>query len=325
MHSWSHSLKRAALVAVAIFAFFAPASAGAATVINGDFETGTLAGWQQFNQTGAGEWFAESREEAELEGFFPPPSGNFAAADFQMGEDLSVLFQDVPLEPGFTHHLALTLYYESTREITVPVPNTLSLDVDNQQLRVDVMRPSAPINSVNPSDILTTVFANNNGDLEAMPPTQLTADLSPFAGQTVRLRIANAVTLEPFHSGLDAVSITSAPLPSLPPPSNAIVRGKLTLSKKKGTGKLAINVPGPGILTAVAKGKTKRIRNANLTVTGAGTVKVPLNPNGAGKKVLNNKGKLKAQIGVTFTPTGGSANTQTYKVTLKKTLPKKQD
>jgi len=81
-------------------------------------------------------------------------------------------------------------------------------------------------------------------------------------------------------------------------------------------------VPGPGTLTAVAKGKKGKVRKAVVNATTAGIVKVPLNPNSAGRKVLNEKGKLKAQIGVTFPPTGGFAATQTYKVTLKKTLKK---
>jgi hypothetical protein len=49
-------------------------------------------------------------------------------------------------------------------------------------------------------------------------------------------------------------------------------------------------------------------------------LKVPLNPTGVGRKALKRKGKLKAQLEVTFTPTGGLPNTQIYKVTLKKTL-----
>jgi len=142
----------------------------------------------------------------------------------------------------------------------------------------------------------------------------------------VRLRIANAAE-NFFNAGVGAVSITTLLPPPLFLPSNLISRGKLTLNKKQGTARLAINAPGPGTLTAVAKGKgkAKRIRNASLTVTATGTVKVPLNPNGVGKQVLDEKGKLKAQIGVTFTPTGGSANTQTYKVTLKKNPPKVTD
>ena len=311
-----------ALVVVSV-ALALPAGASAATVVNGNFETGTLAGWQQFNEFENGEWFTYDEEGAEIEPFFPPPSGLFAAKDDQGNADLDVLYQDIALEPGFAHHLALTFYYFSSKPIVVPSPEALALDIDveNQHARVDVMKPTAPIDSVNPADILATLFANKNGDSEIVPPTRLTADLSAFAGQTVRLRIANSVTEGPFNTGLDDVSITSTPLPPSPlPPSNAITRGKLTLNKSKGTGKLAINVPGPGTLVAIGKGKKKKLRKANLTVTAAGTVKLPLNPNGAGKKALNSTGKLKTGIDVTFTPTGGTAATQTYKVTLKKTL-----
>jgi hypothetical protein len=130
------------------------------------------------------------------------------------------------------------------------------------------------------------------------------------------------VTEGVFNTGLDEVSITSTPLPPspLPTPSNAITRGKLTLNKSKETGKLAINLPGPGTLVAIGKGKKKQVRKVNLTVTAAGTVKLPLNPTGVGKKMLNSTGKLKTGIDITFTPNGGTAATQTYKVTLKKTL-----
>jgi FtsP/CotA-like multicopper oxidase with cupredoxin domain len=317
MHSWTKLLSKLAVIAIAVLALAIPASAAAATVVNGDFETGNLSGWQQFNQTGAGEWFTYNS--AEAEGFFPPPSGNFAALDNQISPDLDILYQDVALEPGYTHQLALWLYYQSSEPILAPP--TLNLEGGNQQMRVDVMKPTAPINSVAPEDILATVFANKTGDPEVMPPTHLTADLSAFAGQTVRLRIANAVTEGPFNTGVDGVSITSTPIP---PPSNVITKGKLALNKKKGTGKLTINVPGPGTLHVVSKGKKKTIKTVNLAPTAAGALKVPLNPTGVGRKALKNKGKLKAQLEVTFTPTGGLPNTQIYKVTLKKTLPKKR-
>ena len=58
-----------------------------------------------------------------------------------------------------------------------------------------------------------------------MGPTQLSADLTPFAGQTVRLRIANAVNDGVFNTGVDAVSITSTP------PNNVFTMGKLKLNK----------------------------------------------------------------------------------------------
>ena len=321
---WSNSLKRAALAAVAAFALLAPGGASAATVVNGDFETGNLTGWQQFNQFGANEWFTYDKEEAEAESFFPPPFGNFAAVDTQGNPDLGILYQDIALEPAYTHHLAMTLYYISNAPITVPDPPTLDITgEDNQQVRVDVIKPTAPIASVNPADILVTLFANKNGDSVSLTPTLLTADLTPFGGQTVRLRIANAVNRNIFNTGLDGVSITSTPPPPPPPPVNDIARGKLTLNKKKGTGKLTINVPGPGSLKSVdARKAKKRVKGKVLNPAAAGVVKVPLLPTKAGQKALGAKGRLKVKLKVTFTPAGGVPNTETFTVTLKKNLPK---
>jgi hypothetical protein len=201
----------------------------------------------------------------------------------------------------------MTLYYVSYDPIVVPEPNTLETDPgpfsigqevpENQQMRVDVMRPSAAIESFDRGDILATVFANDNGDPKQMLPTEFTTELTPFAGQTVRLRIAVAIQDNHFNSGVDAVSITT---PSQPPPlvspSNEFERGKLTLNKSKGTGSLAVVVPGGGTLTVVGKGKPKRIKRAALSVPAGGTVKVPLKPTAAGRKVLKANGKLKTRM-----------------------------
>lgn len=316
------SIRSFLALVVACTALMAPAGAGAATVVNGDFETGNLSGWQVFNSSNRGNWFVYSGLftpfDAEKEDpFVAPPQGNFAAVTDESNPDTAILSQEIALEPFWAHQLALTLYYRSRAPIAVPNPNTLATNgtvEENQQLRVDVMRAGTPIESLNPADILTTVFANKTGDSQSMLPTLFLADLTPFAGQVVKLRIANAVQENVFNAAVDGVSITSTP------PSNFIARGKLTLKKSNGTGKLAISVPGPGTLTAVGKGKTKKVKGANLTVTTAGVIQLPLKPTGVGKKVLNSKGKLKTGIDVTFTPTGGFAATQTYKVTLKKNL-----
>lgn len=302
---------------VACAALMAPASASAATVVNGDFETGNLEGWQVQTATDAGDWFVYSGEGL---GVVAPPSGKFAAVTNELNKDTLILYQDVALEPLFTHQLTLFVYYHSVAPIAVPEPNTLQLDAaeDNQQMQVDVIKPNANLESLAPGDVLATVFANKNGDPQDMAPTRLSADLTPFAGQTVRIRVAAVAQDQVLNASVDGVSIASTP----PPPSNTITRGKLTLNKRKGIGKLAINVPGPGTLIAIGKGKTKKVKRANVTVTAAGTVKLPLKPTASGRKVLKKKGKLKTGIDVTFTPTGGVAATQTYKVTLKKTLKK---
>lgn len=315
---------------VACAALAAPTGASAATVANGDFEIGGLGGWQIYNSfPECGSWFAYSGTTTPGKGFpfDAPPQGSWAALTEEHCADTAILYQDVALEPFWTHSLSVTAYYRSRAPIFVPSPNNLEVSNEpvlvpigeepppvNQQMRVDVIKPTAPIESVNPADILATLFANKNGDPEEMAPKVLTADLTPFAGQTVRLRAAVAAGDYYFNGGVDAASITSVP------PNSTITRGKLTLNKKTGTAKLAIDVPGAGSLTLIGKGKKKKVKRANLTVTAAGAVLLPLQPTALGRKVLKLKGKLKTRIDVTFTPTGGLAATQTYKVTLKKTL-----
>lgn len=322
-----------------------PAGAGAATVVNGDFETGNLSGWSVFNSSENGNWFAYAGTTTPLPGnpaseapFFAPPQGNWAAISDEVEPDLAILYQDIALEPFYSHALAMTLYYRSNDPIAVPTPNTLDVPPpaevmaapplaegqENQQLRVDVIRPTAPIDTIAPADILATIFANRNGDPQVMAPTVFNADLSALAGQTVRLRVANAVRQDFFNTGVDAVSITSTP------PSNEFSRGKVQLTPGTGGGFLEINVPGAGAIKAVdartkiatatasvKKAAPKRIRRATKNAAAAGKVLVPLHPTRAGFKTLEQKGKLKLKVRVTYTPTGGLANTKSFKLTLK--------
>lgn len=322
---------------VAFVALLVPATAGAATVVNGDFETGNLSGWNT-SIVGGGGWFAYSGTKAPLSEEFeprtvqPPPQGNFAAISDETGPGLHILYQDIAIEPAISQTLSMLVYYDSYDVLASP--DTLSPSgAPNQQYRIDVMKPSAPIESVNPADILTTVFRTNTGDPESMTPKMVTANLTPFAGQTVRLRLAEVDNEFFFNAGADAISIATVPLP--PPPSNAFTFGKLTLNKKKGTGTLQVNVPGPGTLSLVdansstvtpsdvastSKKKKKKatIKSATALAAAAGQVSLKLKATGVGNKTLNKKRKLKFKVLVTFTPTGGTAASQTFSGTLRK-------
>lgn len=324
-------------LAFTVCALLAPSAANAATIVNGDFETGSLSGWSVFNSTTRGNWFANAGTKTPFENpedpapipFFAPPQGNWAAVSDENNPDLAILFQDITLEPFWTHNLSLVYYYRSFEPIAIPTPYTLDVrksieimaepplgpEQENQQLRIDVIKPTAPIDTVNPAEILTTLFANKVGDPQVVPPTTLSADLSALAGQTVRLRIANAVNEEVFNTGIDAVALTSTP------PSNVFTKGKLQLNKKKGTAKLAINVPGAGVLKITNGGKGKKapklIKAATKNAAKAGKVWVPIKPTGTGKATLTEDGKLAFKVKVTFTPTGGTAATQTFSGKLK--------
>src|SRR6202012_4073687 len=71
--------------------------------------------------------------------------------------------------------------------------------------------------SVSPNDILATLYASPSAGPEVLGPTLLSADLSQFAGQTVTLRIAHAVSAGEMKVGVGAVSLPATPLPPAPP------------------------------------------------------------------------------------------------------------
>jgi hypothetical protein len=326
------SLSLAALVVAAAMLGVAASASATQLVVNGGFETGNLEGWSQYQSGSAWEVLgAEDAEEAGIK--FLPSEGSYSAYVGPTGPGTAILYQDVALPAGTTDQLKLDFGYRS---------ETALLE-SGQQVRIDVMDPSAPPNSVAPSDILATVFATNAGSLQELVPQTLTADLSPFAGQTVRLRFAVTNTAE-LDAVLDDVSIESTPLPvpqpqpqpspASPLPSNAFSTGRLVLDRKHGGAKLNVTLPGPGRLTVVdarrqiaiasrrasSNEKPILIRTASAQTTGPQTVRVFLRPTGAAKKLLGKNGKLPFRLQLTFAPEGGLAGTQGYSGTLLKKL-----
>lgn len=335
----------AVLFIAALVAALAPNGAAAATVVNGDFESGTLAGWQVHRATEAGNWFAYKGTAAPIgskRGADPvqaPPEGVYAGIADEANPDTLILYQDVALEAGHSYRLSLLAYYDSYEPIAIPTPNTLSVDEEilgeqgNQQYRIDVMKPDAPLESVDPADILRTVFQTKLGDPKKLLPTRMTADLTPFAGQTVRLRIANAVHEEVFNAGVDAVSISSAgPGGS---PSGGPRHGGPSLfsfdrtraNRHNGTATLQVRVPGSGLLRAkgtstsantARTSKTRKLRKSieaiTVPVAVAKTVTVHLSPTLPARRILRQKHELRVTVAVTYTPTGGSPETASLPV-----------
>jgi hypothetical protein len=341
---------RAILFIAVLVAALAPRGAEAATVVNGGFESGTLDGWHVHRATEAGNWFAYKGTDAPIgskrphpaDPVQPPPQGVYAATSDEANPDTLILYQDIALEAGYNHQLSLLVYYDSYKPISVPTPDTLSVDEEslagrkNQQYRIDVMKPDAPLESVDPADILRTLFVTKPGDPQKLAPTRLTANLSAFAGQTVRLRIANAVHEEVFNAGVDAVSISSA----LPGSSSRGSRngpslfsfGKVRTNRRNGTATLRVRVSGPGLLRAKGASTaadTARPRKAGelgntiepitIPVAVARTVRIHLRPTPSARAVLVRKHKLRVRVGVTYMPTSGALETASLPVVFKLT------
>jgi hypothetical protein len=306
------------LLALAL-ASLTPASAGAAAIVNGGFESGSFAGWKVRQSTGAGKWYAYKGTDPPIPhergatSVQPPPQGAFAAITDQLNPETLLLYQDLQLEPGSSYKLSLLAYYNSYSALAVPSPDTLSVDEatlgakPNQQLRIDVMKPEAPPDSVSPADVLLNLFHTKSGGARKMTPTQLIGDLAPFAGQTVRLRIAVAATEEVLSAGVDAVAL-SAPDGSFPrSPLRRIRPGKARANARDGTVVLPVRVPEAGRLVAVSRsGKAKA---TSARPVRAGMARLRLRPSGKGRAILRRRQKMRIGVTLTWRPLSGGRQT----------------
>jgi hypothetical protein len=307
--------RRAILLLVALLALALPSAAPAAQVVNGGFESGTLAGWEARRAVGAGKWFAYKGTEAPIGGqrgadpVQAPPQGTYAAIADQANPDTLLLFQDLQLEPGSDYRLTLQAFYDSYAGIAIPSPDTLSVDEEaigsqtNQQFRIDLVKPEAPLDSISPSDVLLTLFRTKPGAPRKMKPTLFGADLAPFAGQTVRLRIAVATTEEVLNAGVDAVSL-SANGGKGGGATERLRIGKRKADARHGIVRLSVQVPSEGRLTALDPSGKVRIASKGTGVPKE--IVLPLRPTAKGKKILADKQRMRVKIRLRWTAGAGS-------------------
>jgi hypothetical protein len=303
------------LLAVLSLAALAPAAAPAATVVNGGFESGTFSGWETRRSTSSGKWYVREGtvppipHERGAVSLQPPPQGRYAAITDQANPDSLLLFQDIRLEADTKYKLSLLAYYDSYAALAFPSPDTLSVDEallgaqSNQQLRIDLIRPDAPPASISPGDVLLNLFRTRPGGARKMAPTRLVGNLAPFAGQTVRLRIAVAATDEVLSAGVDAVELSAAD-GTFSPAGKRIRPGKPRPNLKKGTVLLPVRVPEAGRL--VARSRSGKIRPVSLKTARAGKVTLRLRPSRKGRAILEQRHKLRVGVSLIWRPlTGG--------------------
>lgn len=227
------------LASITALLAFTAASAGAATVVNGNFETGTTSGWSIKNDAGGeGSWFPYTGTTLPVSGMAEqqPSKGTSVVAD-QSFISNGAIYQDVALEAGFNHELNLSYWFNNTSGTWAsPTPNTFDVstgDANNQQARIDVIKATADPFSADPADVLSTIIAPQAGSPSAAPWTAGKADLTAFAGQTVRIRGIFADNIGPLHVGLDDVSITSTDVTAPALSSVKTSKTKYELAAKK--------------------------------------------------------------------------------------------
>ena len=189
---------------------------------NGGFEDNPpFTAWTVVDQAGgSGSWFVQSGTTSPsgcLAGCNPvpvpaPSEGAQAAMSAQDGPGSHLLYQDfvVPNASVVLLNFDLYLLNRAATEGWVTIPTLDYAGASNQQVRVDIMDPLAPVDDVG-AGVLLNVYQTNPGDpLDSAVYIPISVDISAFAGQSVRLRFAEVDNLLWLNAGVDNVFVETA-------------------------------------------------------------------------------------------------------------------
>jgi subtilisin-like proprotein convertase family protein len=98
-------------------------------------------------------------------------------------------------------------------------------------------------------------------------------------------------------------------------PSNVGTLGKVKRNQKKGTARVSVSVPNPGVIE-IAKKPT--VRGFKLNAPVAGTYNLTVKARGKASKKLKAKHRVSVPLRVDYTPTGGTRKSLSKSVVLKK-------
>ncbi len=195
---------------------------------NGNFEKGTFKGWKTEDSGGdlltrsnsKGVWQVYKgklkvgggptpRGGIESATLAEPPQGTYAAGLSTLNPGSHILHRK--LSVSGKRKLTFQLAFKNTAE-DFYAPDTLAYEeprrgvegFKNQQLRIDVMVPAAPIDSLEDADIAKTIFHTEPGDKRKQGWKKIKANLQK--GE-YRLRIAEVDNQSPFLVGVDAVKL----------------------------------------------------------------------------------------------------------------------
>jgi len=211
--------KTVCLCLALLFALSAPMSA--ALITNGGFESG-LTGWSRADQLGSeGTFFLQSGTMSPVNGLpvMAPPQGTRAAMTDAAAGGSHVLYQDfvVPTQAG-TSSVTFSLFINNLADaFFTPFTLDWSTPTLNQQARVDITTTTADPFSVAAADVLQNLYLTQVGNPSTSGYTTVVRDvttlLQTHAGQTLRLRFAEADNVNIFNLGVDAVDFTVGAVP----------------------------------------------------------------------------------------------------------------
>ena len=216
----------------------APSLGQVELITNGGFETGTIAGWTEFSQSGSA---ANSNFYIDDDGSPPvsgintagPASGTFYAVSDQGGPGANVLGQTVavPLD-AVSVNLSFSMFVNDADSGPIIDPAGLDFTASpNQHARVDLLTLAGYLAdpfTTDPSDIVRNFYLSV--DPQASNPNpytpyvfDITADVTP--GTSYVVRFGEVDTQGQLNQGVDDVSVSAV----IPEPASAAVLGIGTL------------------------------------------------------------------------------------------------
>jgi len=206
------------------------ASAGTSSnlIVNGNFDSGSFSpGWNVDNG-GAGAWAVSSTGTASGASVTVTPDPGSQVALFDMLDPSYGILTTDPFTVPVNGVLTLNYAYNNEAGGWIKDSiNPYSLSAHNQWLRIDVIKASAAATTLNPSDILATIFDSQSGSPAfATGWTAGSATLAPFAGQSVVFRVEAVDTQFFLPVWVSHVFVAGdTPQTSSPPPSSLSVTG----------------------------------------------------------------------------------------------------
>lgn len=180
-------------------------------VANGGFELGGN-GWTRYD-VGDGQWIFIGGTRAPISSLTipAPPEGSYQAIVDQHAPGTHILSQIVTVPANSTATLSFVLWYRNLAADFFDPPSLDHSIVPNQQIRIDILDPSAPLDDVG-SGVLRSLFQTRPGDSLTIGYRPLNFKMDDFAGQAIRLRIAEVDNQSYLTVAIDAVSLKCEPV-----------------------------------------------------------------------------------------------------------------
>lgn len=216
-------------------AAFAASAQGAELIVNGGFETGTIAGWTEINQNG-GSFSATSGNTTPLTGMATvgAASGTYYAVSDQGGPGVRGLIQNFTVGAGLTTTLSFDMFVNDSDGGPILGDGTLDSNGGPKQFASVQLLSGGAGDFDTGAGVLATFYIgvdpqNNNPN----PYTSYSFDISSLvaAGGTYRLRFAEVDNQLFLNQGVDNVSVQA--VSGVPGPAAAASFALMALRRRR--------------------------------------------------------------------------------------------